>query len=412
MLHQNVHKSRKASEDSFSDKYDRLDFLDKNQVITNFSKVEEVKDLQVQPRIALELPQTIIRQQNLSAGEIADEYYQGKNVNYEIFFLTICNKYLGSNGPFYIQMEGELDHTNLHSFWPDISNDEWNTTKICDKYIGKMTKIRLATGSGNGWCLINIIIFYPRGLVRVYNLTWVQSEEHTVLELSISLKQFLETQRSMACDIQTNKEDRKLSAIMFSDMVDYSALAQKNEPIAIRLLEEHRLILRAIFPKHKGHEVETAGDSFFVEFASALEAVNCAIEIQKTLYFHNKSANEDRKINIRIGVHLADVVHKGPNVVGDGVNIAARIEPLAQTGGICLSQDIARQIQNKIDYPIKRIKRPNLKNIEQSIVIYTIDLPWLKNNMKATTANKQSKKVIWLVTMLVIAIIILGGYYI
>lgn len=119
-------------------------------------------------------------------------------------------------------------------------------------------------------------------------------------------------------------EKRKLAAIMFTDMVGYSAMTQRNEHLALELLEEHRQILRSFFPKHAGYEVETAGDAFFVEFISALEAVQCAIEIQKALYDRNKSVSSDKQIRIRIGVHLGDVVHSGKNVLGDGVNIAAR----------------------------------------------------------------------------------------
>jgi serine/threonine protein kinase/TolB-like protein len=227
-----------------------------------------------------------------------------------------------------------------------------------------------------------------------------------------SLKNNLEKQKRIPDSNQTSREERKLAAIMFSDMVGYSAIAQKNESLAIELLEEHRRILRSIFPKHEGHEVETAGDSFFVEFSSALEAVNCAIEIQKTLFSHNKPVSEEKQINIRIGIHLADVVHKGSNVIGDGVNIAARIEPLAQSGGICISQDVVRQIQNKIDYPLKRFETANLKNIKQSIDIYTVDLPWLDKKFKPKSSKKHSKLVIWSVTLISVALIIIGGYYI
>ena len=211
----------------------------------------------------------------------------------------------------------------------------------------------------------------------------------------LSLKQDLEKEKLTTSDNHISGDGRKLAAIMFSDMVGYSALTQKNESLAIELLEEHRRILRSLFPEHQGHEIETAGDSFFVEFSSALEAVNCAIEIQKTLNTHNKSQPDERKINIRIGVHLADVVHKGPNVIGDGVNIAARIEPLAQTGGICISQDVVSQIENKIDYPLIRFETANLKNIEKPIDIYTIDLPWLDKKLKPKSTKKFSKTTIW-----------------
>ena len=125
----------------------------------------------------------------------------------------------------------------------------------------------------------------------------------------------------------TEKEERKLSAIMFTDMVSYSSLAQENEILALELLEEHRKILRTFFPKYSGREVETAGDAFFAEFSSALEAVNCAIEIQKGLWERNKNLPNEKHIKIRIGIHLGDVVHRGNNVLGDGVT-SIGIQPI------------------------------------------------------------------------------------
>ena len=111
---------------------------------------------------------------------------------------------------------------------------------------------------------------------------------------------------------------RRLAAIMFTDMVGYSALTQKNEALALELLAEHRAILRPFFDKHEGHEIETAGDSFFVEFNSAVEATNCAIEIQSALNDRNKSESDERHIRIRIGIHIGDVVYVDKHVQGDG----------------------------------------------------------------------------------------------
>ena len=122
---------------------------------------------------------------------------------------------------------------------------------------------------------------------------------------------------------------RRLAAIMFTDIVGYSALTQRNEALALELLAEHRNILRPFFDKHDGIEIETAGDSFFVEFNSAVEAVNCAIEIQKTLDDRNKNELPGRELYLRIGIHIGDVVHMDNHVHGDGVNIAARLEPKA-----------------------------------------------------------------------------------
>jgi len=164
---------------------------------------------------------------------------------------------------------------------------------------------------------------------------------------------------------------------MFTDMVGYSALTQKNEALALDLLDEHRKILRPFFPKHDGREIETAGDSFFVEFNSAVEATNCAIEIQTTLHERNKTVPRERSILLRIGLHIGDVVYMEQHVHGDGVNIAARMEPLAQPGGICISEDVARQIRNKISYPVVKLGEEKLKNISMPMDIYCIVLPWL-----------------------------------
>ena len=173
----------------------------------------------------------------------------------------------------------------------------------------------------------------------------------------------------------TKQSARRLSAIMFTDMVGYSALTQKNEPLALELLEEQREILRPEFARHQGKEIETIGDAFFVEFNSALEAVQCAIAIQKKLYERNNETGFERWIQIRIGVHVGDVIHRDRQVVGDCVNIAARMEPLAEPGGICLSEDVARQIFNKIDLAVKSLGKEELKNIRTPIHIFKVVLP-------------------------------------
>jgi predicted ATPase/class 3 adenylate cyclase len=176
--------------------------------------------------------------------------------------------------------------------------------------------------------------------------------------------------------MQETKHSRRLVAIMFTDMVGYSALAQKNEALALELLEEHRRLLRPMFPMYDGKEIETAGDAFFVEFASALEAARCAVAIQTILHERNAGVPAERQILLRIGLHIGDVVYMDDHVHGDGVNIAARLEPCAEAGGICLSEDVARQIQNKLDLPLQRHGRRQLKNIDLPMEIYSIVLPW------------------------------------
>ena len=168
-------------------------------------------------------------------------------------------------------------------------------------------------------------------------------------------------------------EQRKLSAIMFTDMVGYSALTQKNEKLALELLDEHRRILRPFFTKHNGVEIKTIGDAFLVAFDNALDAVNCALDIQKALLEYNAASPETVQIKVRIGIHLGDVVHRSGDVYGDGVNIAARIHTIADPNGIAISEDVCRQVINKIDARFIKLGKGDLKNIATGIAIYKVE---------------------------------------
>ncbi|HEY2388453.1 MAG TPA: adenylate/guanylate cyclase domain-containing protein [Candidatus Binatia bacterium] len=169
---------------------------------------------------------------------------------------------------------------------------------------------------------------------------------------------------------------RKLAAIMFTDMVGYSALAQRNEALALDLLVEHQRQLRPIFLRHGGREIKAIGDGFLVEFSSALQAVRCALAIQTALVQRNASEGTDRRIQVRIGLHLGDVEVRDGDVFGDGVNIAARVEPLADANGICITGPVFDQVRNKIAEPLVRLGRPELKHIQVPIDVYRVVLPW------------------------------------
>ncbi len=173
-----------------------------------------------------------------------------------------------------------------------------------------------------------------------------------------------------------NTEQRKLAAIMFTDMVGYSALSQRDDKLALELLEEHRQLLREIFPRFNGTEIKTIGDAFLIEFNSAVEAAQCAIEMQRTLAKRNHDVSADRRIELKIGIHIGDVVHRGGDVYGDGVNIASRIEPLAGAGGICVSMDVERQIRNALEARFEKLAPTELKNISVAMDLFRIVLPW------------------------------------
>jgi adenylate cyclase len=189
-----------------------------------------------------------------------------------------------------------------------------------------------------------------------------------------------------------NAEQRKLAAIMFTDMVGYSALAQRDDRLALELLEEHRRLLREIFPRFNGTEIKTIGDAFLVEFGSALEAAQCAIEIQRTLAKRSHDVASDRRIQLKIGIHIGDVIHRDGDVYGDGVNIASRIEQLAGAGGICVSMDVERQIRNALEARFEKFGSADLKNIKLPMELFRIVLPWETGAKATRSATRVSKK--------------------
>jgi len=163
---------------------------------------------------------------------------------------------------------------------------------------------------------------------------------------------------------------------MFTDIVGYTALTQKDETFAMTLLEEHRSIVRPFFPRHNGREVKTIGDAFLVEFDSALEAVRCAYDIQQSLHELNNSRPADKKVQLRIGVHLGDVIHSQDDVYGDAVNVASRVEPLAPPEGICISEQVHDQVKNKFEFPTISLGRKELKNVGEAVEVFRVVLPW------------------------------------
>jgi len=163
---------------------------------------------------------------------------------------------------------------------------------------------------------------------------------------------------------------------MFTDMVGYTTLAQKDETLSLAVLEEQRKLVRPVIAGFNGREIKTIGDAFLIEFPSALEAVKCAYEIQKAAREFNISTPEERRINLRIGIHLGDVVESQGDISGDAVNVASRIGPFAEKGGVSLSRQVYDQVQNKFELPLTSLGPKSLKNVGTPIEVYKIDLPW------------------------------------
>lgn len=186
---------------------------------------------------------------------------------------------------------------------------------------------------------------------------------------------------------------------MFTDMVGYTSLSQQDESLAMQLLEEHRKLVRPFFPKYNGTEIKTMGDAFLVEFASPLDALRCALEIQKSLHDLNAGRLADKRMLLRIGIHLGDVVHAENDVYGDAVNVASRIEPLASPEGICITGEVYRQVRNKFEFPLSSLGKKELKNVGEPTEVFSVVLPWEKEPSNQEVLDQHRLAVLPLVSL-------------
>ncbi|MFZ1023108.1 MAG: adenylate/guanylate cyclase domain-containing protein [Thermoplasmata archaeon] len=168
---------------------------------------------------------------------------------------------------------------------------------------------------------------------------------------------------------------RRLAAIMFTDTVGYTASTQADESRTLDLLRQQAELVRPTVALHQGREIKSTGDGFLVEFDSALKATQCAVNIQRRIHERNAEAGL-APIRIRIGIHMGDVVQNGADILGDAVNVAARIEPTAQPGGICVSGSVYEQVRNKIPEMLEKLPPTALKGLEAPMDIYRVVLPW------------------------------------
>ncbi len=168
------------------------------------------------------------------------------------------------------------------------------------------------------------------------------------------------------------KLKRKLTAILSADVKGYSRLMGEDEEGTIRTLKAHLEVINEHIEQNQGRIVATGGDSVLAEFASVVDAVRCAVEIQKELRERNRTIAEGRRLEFRIGVNLGDVVEEGDTILGDGVNIAARLEGLSEAGGICISGTAFDQVRNKLDIGYEYIGEQTVKNIALPVRVYKV----------------------------------------
>lgn len=176
---------------------------------------------------------------------------------------------------------------------------------------------------------------------------------------------------------------------MFTDMVGYTALGQRNESLSLALVEEQRKLIRPALGRHDGREVKTMGDAFLVEFPNAIDAVRCAYDIQRAIKEFNLSLPLDRRIHLRIGVHVGEIVESDGDISGDAVNVASRIEPLAEDGGICLTQQVYDHVRNKLEFSFDSVGPRSLKNVDLPVQVYKVVMPWVSQNAKPPPTDKR-----------------------
>jgi class 3 adenylate cyclase/pimeloyl-ACP methyl ester carboxylesterase len=167
--------------------------------------------------------------------------------------------------------------------------------------------------------------------------------------------------------------ERRLAAILAADAVGYSRMMREDEPGALILLQKHRSeVIDPAIAKHRGRTVKLMGDGLLAEFASVVEAVNCAAEVQRAMAARNAGSQGRRHMAFRIGVHLGDVIVEGDDLYGDGVNIAARLEGIAERGGICISRQAYDQVQKKVALGYRSLGPQMLKNMPDPVEAFAI----------------------------------------
>jgi adenylate cyclase len=165
---------------------------------------------------------------------------------------------------------------------------------------------------------------------------------------------------------------RKLSGILSADAVGYSRLMQDDEAATIRTLEDCKILMSTLIQQFKGRVVDAPGDNLLAEFGSVVDATECAVQIQQELQAKNAGLPDNRRMDFRIGVNLGDVVKEADRIYGDGVNIAARIEGLAEAGGICISRTAYDHVKNKLKVGYEYLGEHTVKNIAESIRVYRV----------------------------------------
>ncbi len=183
------------------------------------------------------------------------------------------------------------------------------------------------------------------------------------------------------------KVKRRLTTVLCADVAGYSRLMEADEAGTMVMLRRYRGAMRALVARHDGRVVNTWGDAVIAEFASVVEAVQCAVEVQQELAGHDRDLPDDKRMRFRIGINLGDVLTEGEDIYGDGVNIAARLQEQAEPGGILISGPVYDQVHNKLAIGFDYIGPQQVKNMTTPVTSYRVSLPGAANVQPAETSR-------------------------
>jgi adenylate cyclase len=201
--------------------------------------------------------------------------------------------------------------------------------------------------------------------------------------------------------------ERKLTAIFSADVAGYSRLMGDDEVMTVRTLSACREVMTTFIQQHRGRVVDSPGDNLLAEFASVVDAVQCAVEIQRALKARNAELPAHRRMEFRIGINSGDVIVEGERIYGDGVNIAARLEGLAEAGGICISGIVYDQVKNKLALGYEYLGEQTVKNIAEPVRVYGVVEPGV--SAPRAVSKKKVEPKYWQRAALAIVVVLLSG---
>jgi adenylate cyclase len=182
---------------------------------------------------------------------------------------------------------------------------------------------------------------------------------------------------------------RRLAAILAADIAGYSRLMHADEAATVRDLKAHQSVILPLIGRHGGRIIDTAGDGIMAEFPSVIGATECAVEIQTVMAERNLQVPESRRMRFRIGINLGDVIHDETRIYGDGINIAARLEALAEPGGVLVSNTVHDQVRGKLPITFEDVGERQVKNIEQPVRIYQLHIPGASSKAVVATLGRR-----------------------